>query len=282
MPEDTTSLKALFAFPFQGPDWQSRFALGAGLLLASILVGAPFAVGLFAFPLLLCLTPFVLVGQAVPLVFFAGYALRIMRRAIDGEELALPPWDGWGKLGAEGLRGGLVVLIYLAPAIVAYAAGIGLYLAGFFAAVPLGSSARYGAGPNLVAMFGAMAVFFVAMAAGMLLFLVGGAPLPVALAHSTVRNRFSAAFHVGEWWPILRANALGYLLAWAVAAGLLTIANYAYVITVYSGVLCCLAPFVLALTGFYLAVVGAALFGRTYREGLAALAARATGKPAPA
>lgn len=284
MPEDTTttSLKALFAFPFEGPDWQSRSAVGAGLVLAESLIGVMFGVASTVVPLLFCLTPFLLVAQAVPLVFLAGYALRIMRQAIDGEEVALPAWDGWGKLGAEGLRGGLVTLAYLAPAIVAYVAGLGLYMAGVYAAVPYSYDTRYGAVAGLVPLFGALAVFFVAIGISMLLLLVGGIPLPAALAHYAARGRLSAAFHVREWWPILRANPLGYLLSWAMVAGLLTIGYYAYMITVYSGILCCLAPFVLAPAWYYLVVVGAALFGRTYRESLTALAARAPAGAGPA
>jgi hypothetical protein len=277
MPRATTagtSLKALIRFPFAGPGWQSRLLIGSGLVLAGALIATVYWAIIAFLPPLLCLAPFALVAVAVPLVPVLGYALRIMAGAVRGEEPALPAWGDWGGLAGAGLRGGLVSLGFLLPGIVAYAGGMALYF-GLTIALSLASSnaADAGAvGATLLGMLALLAILFLAIAISTVLVAVAAALLPVALAHAQARGQTMAAFRIGEWWPVLRADLVGWLLAWVVVAGVGCAANVAFVIAMYSGVLCCLAPLIWAPAGFYLAVVGAALFGHTYREAVAALA----------
>jgi hypothetical protein len=84
----------------------------------------------------------------------------------------------------------------------------------------------------------------------------------------------AAAFRVREWWPLLRANKLGYLIAWVVVAGLMALSYAALIMVYYTLVLCCFIPLLMAPAGFYVSLVSAALFGQTYRESVAMLAAR--------
>jgi hypothetical protein len=260
MPDTTaiTPLKPLFKFPFQGPNWRNNFLIGAALTFAASIV-----------PL-------------VPLIFVYGYALQIMRRAIEGQELELPAWDDWGKLAVDGLRLTLVGLAYLLPGILVFIVGWILYIAGSVALPLLMAAAEEGgeAAVGVLVMFsvfGSLAVLMLSMFLGSLLILLGLVPLPVATAHFAAQDKVAAAFRVREWWPLLRINKLGYFIAWVVIAGLMAIWNFAVAMAYYTLVLCCLVPLLGAPLGFYLLLIGAALFGQVYRE---STAMQAAGQPA--
>jgi hypothetical protein len=249
MPEiaATSALKPLLKFPFQGSDWRNRFLIGTAVTLAGFFV-----------PLL-------------PMIFVYGYTVAIMRRAIQGQDLELPTWNDWGKLGLDGLRLAVVSLVYTLPGIFVLIAGWFLYMITSFA-FPLlmsGASGRGGegmAGLAVLAMFGSMAIFLLSLFFGFILILLALIPLPAAMAHFVAQDKVAAGFRVREWWPLLRANRSGYFAAWVVVFGLITILNFAIVLAYYSVVLCCLIPFLAAPISFYVSVVALALFGQTYRE----------------
>jgi hypothetical protein len=249
----TASLKKLFRFPFSMPNWQGRFAVGAALTLASSVV-----------PL-------------VPLIFVAGYVLRVMRQVLAGQEPTLPEWNDWGELTRDGLKVMLINLVYFAPALVVFVVGMGLYFAGSF-------YLPFAAGTNpdqpdavaafLLLIFGSMAVLFVSMALGTLFAILGAMALPMATAHFAAESRFGAAFRVRQWWRILKADKLGYFIAWVIIAGLVAVLYISVMLAYYTLVLCFLVPFLMAPIAFYVALVGAALFGGTYQESAAALSTR--------
>jgi hypothetical protein len=245
------SLKALLRFPFRGADGQSRFVIGTLLVLAGFVV------------------------PIVPGVFLLGYVLRVMRRAIRGQELALPEWDDWGRMGLDGLRAMVVTLAYLLPGLVALFGGMGIYFASVFI-LPL-SMAVLGEGSGVEVLFplmllGSMAIMFLSMFLGTLILVLGGALLPVATAHFCVQDEVAAAFRLRQWWPMLRVNALGYFVAWVILAGLMAMVYLGVILAYSTLILCCLIPLLLAPVGFYLWLVGAAVFGGTYRESTALLA----------
>jgi hypothetical protein len=247
----TKSIKDILLFPFREPDWRSRFLIGAALVLAGYFI------------------------PIVPLVFAIGYALQIMRRAALGESLTLPAWDEWGRFGVDGLRAILVALIYLLPGFVVLLGGMGLYFATSFSMPAMYENDIVAAGWNSAwpwVFLGGMAIMFLSMFLGTVLLAVGAVPLPMALAHLAVRDKVSAAFHPREWWPLVRANTLGYFVAWVVGVGLAALLYLAQMLVGYSVILCCLVPFVSAVGGFYLSLVGAALFGQFYRESVGTLA----------
>jgi hypothetical protein len=240
----TSALKPLLKAPFQGPDWRNRFLTGTALTLAG-----------FFIPLL-------------PLVFVYGYTAAIMRRAIQGQDLELPAWGDWGKLGLDGLRLAVVSLAYMLPGILVLSAGWFLYMIVSFA-FPLlmsGAGNRGGEGMLALAMLSSMAIFLLSFFLGFILILLALVPLPAAMAHFVAQDKVAAAFRVREWWPLLKANRSGYFAAWVVVFGLITILNFAIVLAYYSIVLCCLIPFLAAPVSFYVSVVALALFGQTYRE----------------
>ncbi len=257
MPESTTSasLKTLFKFPLQGEGWQGRFAAGSGLMLAGMFI-----------PIL-------------PLVFVFGYAVRVMRRVIEGEAPTLPAWDDWGSLGADGLRAGLVGLLYLLPGMLVYGGGTALYTGGAVLVQTL-MTASQDSGQVMLGMlflFANIALLMFALCIGTLLWVLGAVPLPLAIAHMVSRDELGAAFRVGEWWCILRANKAAFFVDWVIVAGLGAILYLGYILLYYSVVLCCVVPLLTAPASFYLLLVGAAKFAQSYRE--ATLPSR---KPSPA
>ena len=255
------SLRQVLKFPFQGPNWQNRFLAGSGLILAGMAV------------------------PIVPLLFVYGYMLRVMRQTIEGQEPTLPDWEDWGRLLVDGLRMMVAGWVYMLPGSIVWFGGMALYFASSFGIIILSSTAEGGEPSPLFAliMLGSMAVMFLSMALGTLLTVLGAIPAPVATAHFVARDKLAAVFAVREWWPLLRANKLGYLVAWIVTAGLGAIWYVLLMVLYMSAVLCCLIPIVGAPLGFYLMLVGAALFGHTYHESVhlsTAAAPQPQGSPA--
>jgi hypothetical protein len=202
------------------------------------------------------------------LTFVYGYTLQIMRQAIEGAELTLPAWDDWNKLGKDGLRGIAVSFVYLLPGALVWFGGMALYFVSMFA-MPL-AAGKSGEGEAVFAVLFLVSVviMFLSIGVGWLLSMAGAIPAPVATSHMLAHDQLSAAFHVREWWRLLKANWLGYLAAWFVVVGVTGILYLALMILYYTMVLCCLIPFVMAPIGFYLSLVSAALFGQTYRESI--------------
>jgi hypothetical protein len=242
MMEETTMayLKDVFQFPFRGPDWRNRFIVGCALIAASFLI-----------PIL-------------PLIFVCGYVLQVMRQAIDGEELTLPVWDDWGRLAIDGLRTMVVGFVYLLPGLLVMFGGMALYFVGVVSAPIAEQAGNEVLFPLL--FLGSFLVMFLSMFVGTLLTLLGTIPLPLATAHFAAQDEVPAAFRFREWWGMLRANPLGYFIAWVIAAGLGGVLYLALMLVYYTVVLCCAIPLLVGPVGFYTLLVGAALFGRVYGE----------------
>ena len=242
-----TPLKAIFRFPFQGAEWRNRFLVGTVLMFAGFVV------------------------PIVPLIFVYGYALQVMRQAIEGQDLTLPAWTDFNRLGKDGLRGAAVSLVFMLPGALVSFGGMALYMGSIFAMPLMVGSGRDPQGEAVFVMLllGSMAIMFLSMAAGTLLSVAGMVPIPVATAHMLAKDKLSAAFRVREGWRLIRANWLGYLIGWIVVGGVGMLLYLALMILYYTLVLCCLIPFVIAPIGFYLSLVSAALFGQIYRESVA-------------
>ncbi len=112
-----------------------------------------------------------------------GYALRLMRDVLAGEETELPPWEGWRSLFLDGVRVLVVgVAFVLAPALLHW----------------------LGAGELLTVLaFGAAATL-----------------QPMALVRVASSGRLGAAFEIGKVWQDVRLLFSGYfpaVLAWLAA-----------------------------------------------------------------
>jgi hypothetical protein len=243
----TDSLKAILKFPFQGPEWQNRLLIGAALNLANFLI------------------------PIVPSIFVNGYYVRLIRAAARGEEPGLPAWDDWGGLARDGLKSMLVGLVYMLPATIVI---FGSMLLGFL--LPLGMAGSGGGDSDLIGLMFpigfllAQGLMFVGMALGTLLYAVGIIPLPFALAHFVAEDDLGAAFRVREWWALLTADKLGYLVDWVVVAGVGAI-GYTVSMVVYSSVvLCWVTPFLMVPLALYVMLVSAVLFGQRYHRNKAA------------
>lgn len=240
----TTSLKHTLAFPFRHPQWLTRFLIGAGLMLGSFIV------------------------PVVPGLFVSGYALRAMRQAIRGEALTLPEWNDWGRLLKEGFYLWVISLVYLLPGSIVLLGGLGFYFIVLFAGPFLAAAGPQSEFPTafLGLFFVALVVLFVALPLGMLLFLLGAILLPPAMAHYAAREQLGAAFRLREWWPLLRRNKMGYLVAWVVVAGLMVLLSTGLTVIYYTVCLAWTVPFLTVPLSFYLELVAMALFGQAYRE----------------
>jgi hypothetical protein len=247
MSEITTlgGLKRFFTFPFEGAEWQKRFVIGVALILVS-----------FFIPL-------------IPLIFVFGYIVQVMRRAIEGQDLALPEWDDWGKLGIDGLRYGVVSLAFMLPGFLVYFAGMGLYMVSAMALPMFAQMAEHGRGNfAIIPLFfvGSMLIMFISIFLGMILTLLGMVPLPVALAHFVVEDQVGAAFRFREWWSVLWRNKMSYFIAWVVVGGLFAVLYMGIMLLYSTMIFCVLIPVLSAPLLFYLMLVKAAVFGETYRE----------------
>ncbi len=233
-------LKPVLRFPFQGPDWQSRFLIGSALLLLGWFI------------------------PIIPAIFVFGYALEVLRRTLRGEEPSLPAWQDWGRLFMDGLRAFAVSLVYLLPGTLVYFGGMVLYFGGTLALTPLFEQETWAFGVFLLVFF----VFMAAVAVGSLLVSLGIIPLPMATAHFVAKDRLASAFHIRRWWAILKDRRWEYLIAWIVVAGLVVVLYLILWLLYYSICLCWLAPVVMAPASFYLMLISAVLFGQAYGGGV--------------
>jgi hypothetical protein len=243
----TTSLRAAFKYPFQSPEGLSRFLVGVALLF----------LGLFI--------------PVLPAIFVYGYVIQVMRRVIQGEAPTLPEWKDWGRLGADGLRSFVVAAVYLGPSLVIMVGGWVLYMVMYLGGFSLLSNVRHAAPSGLALMLivGALGVLFLSLFASLCLLLIGGVPLPAALAHLAAREKLGAAFNVFEWGAILSADRWGYFISWVVVMGLGSLLYVATLLIYFTIVLCAVAYVIVLPLSFYLLLVGAAVFAQAYREGAA-------------
>jgi hypothetical protein len=236
------SFGELLAFPVRGEKWAEKMLIGSGLILLAFVV------------------------PIVPLIFIYGYAIRIMLRAISGESLDLPAWREWDKLASFGARALVIGLIFSLPAMVVMLGGFGLYMLSTLsmAAAESGGSWPFGL------FFLGMGAWMISIPVGSLLMVLAAVILPPSLAHFAVNDRFSAAFAFKQWWPLLSANKLGYLVSWVFLMGVFALAYWAIAMLGYTFFLCWLVPFLMAPLSYYVSVLGAGLFGECYRGGMIA------------
>ncbi len=252
------SLRTLLKFPFQAPGWPNRFLVGTALIWAGMFV------------------------PIVPILFVYGYLVRTARHVIRGQAPALPEWNDWSGLGVDGLRGFVVGAVFLGPSLVVMVGGWVLYFVLIFGGT-LGTAESHGEQFGLFfgLMFVAIAVMFLSIFVGWLLLMLGAVPLPAALMHFIARDRLGAAFSVREWWAIVRADRWGYLAAWIVALGLMTLVYCLTLVLYFTVILCFALPIIIAPFSFYAMLVTAAVFGQTYRDGAAQAGAAAAGPLVP-
>lgn len=238
-----TDLKAVLRFPFATSHNKSNFFVGSLLMLGGMFV-----------PIL-------------PTLAVYGYLAQVARGAINGEEPTLPDWGDFGKLLKDGLRGGLIGLIYSLPGMIVILFGYGAYMIGLFSTISLQNAyTRYSSPYDMTGFWLAMAIFFVGFFVGIALYILGAIPLPMALTHFVAKDKFSAGFELRYITGTIRKDKLGYLVVWVVLMGLFYTA-YMLFFLLYSTIIFCFAAFIVLMPlAFYVILVASVLFGRFYRE----------------
>lgn len=242
-----SSLRTYLAFPFQDRDAVNRFLVGGALYIAGSII-----------PIL-------------PLIPALGYQYQIMQRVIAGEGPGMPAWEDWGRLFKDGLKLFLIGAVYLLPGCVFMFGGYAIYMVTFFAMLGSGRNPSSG---QAFGFLGGIAALFIGMSVGMLLFLLGSLPLPLAAAHAVAQDRTSAAFYVPGWWPILRRSLGDFIVVWIVFYGLFALLYMVFAILYMTIILCLALPLVLGALSFYMLLSGSAMFASIYRQSSGELPAR--------
>jgi hypothetical protein len=235
-------LKKIFSYPFRAENWQRKFVIGSLVTLPSLLI-----------PIL-------------PAVFLFGYYARIFKDIVVRKaEPSMPAWEDWETLFVDGLRVFGIWIIYFLPGILLF---IFSYMILFFIALidSLASSAGI---QELLPFFGMTGMMgFLGFA--ILYMLAISFIIPVAIGHAVVNEDFFASFHIGAWWPILKANLLGFFISIVILLGLVMVTQFLVQFLYFTIFLCCLIPLILSPILFFITIIAAPLFGHNYLEGVAA------------
>ena len=244
--------KAVF-FPFRGEKWGIKMLIGSALTFGGFII------------------------PIVPLLPVFGYFGQIMKGIIVQEQdPEMPAWNDWGTLFVDGLKLLGAELIYLLPSLILIIGGYALFMAldltmGLSAATLAQNSANAFPLVIVASMFG----MFIGMAVLLLwiaLAVVTALILPPAIGNMLAKGKFEAAFHFGEWWPVLKANLGGFILAGAVTLGLFYLMYMLAIVLYATIILCFLLPFVLAAIFFITGTTGFSVCAVAYRDGVRKIA----------
>jgi len=234
-------LKKVFSYPFNTANWQRKFVIGSLVTLPSLLI-----------PIL-------------PAVFLFGYYARIFKDIVVRKaEPSLPTWDDWETLFVDGLRVFGIWIIYFLPGILLFGFS---YLILFF--VALFDSFASSAGIQVLLPFFGMTGMMGFLGLAILYFLAISFIMPVATGHAIINENYFAGFHIGAWWPILKANLLGFFISMVILLGLVVVTQFLVQFLYFTIFLCGLIPLILSPVLFYITIIAAPLFGRNYLEGVA-------------
>lgn len=188
----------------------------------------------------------------VPLVFLAGYGVRVLERTSDGYEEP-PAFDEWGELAVTGVQATAIAAVYaLVPAVV----GGGVLL----------GSALWAAGDGIAAGLGVVG----AVAGGLLWFglsLLVAYLLPAALTSFARTHRMTSGFDADALVPVWRSRT--YALGWATAVVVVLIGGLVAAVLNVVPVLGAIAG---AFVAFYAGVAAYSVLGRTWADATAELA----------
>jgi hypothetical protein len=122
--------------------------------------------------------------------------------------------------------------------------------------------------PDIFLTFIPLGVFMISIIVATLLAIVTFSVLPAAVGHTVAHDSFKAGFDFTGWWKVMTANIGGFAVTLLILFGLVSVMYMVANIFYMTIVLMCLM-FVIPLVGmFYIELVGAALIGVAYREGV--------------
>ena len=239
-------------FPFRGEKWGLKVLIGSALCFGSSFV--------------------------IPVIPLFGYYSQLMKRIIArDEDPEMPEWKDWGTLFMDGIKLFGAVLIYMLPALILSVGGFLLFMVlDFSLAFSSATIQQYSTSlfpmtmlANMLGMFGGMAVMMLGFVVAFGTIVI----IPPALGNMIAKDDFRAAFRFKEWWPVLKANLSGFILAVAITLGLFYLMYMLAMIFYATIVLCFLLPFLFAFITFISGTVGFSVFAITYRDGIRKLAA---------
>jgi hypothetical protein len=238
------ALKDLFGFPFRDAKKGVKFLIGSLIFISGFFL------------------PF------LPWIALWGYAARVMRASIAGEEARLPEWDDWSSLLLDGLKLSVVSILLSLPSLLIFFLGFGSYFGSFFVL----AIAQSGLGDNAAAPFFMMvmlAMFFMffAMSAGTLLLIAAWFLMPAVGAHVVATGRLGSMFEIGQWGRVLKSNLGGFALVFFAFFGMWALQYLVFYLLYMTVVLCMLVPVAVAPLTMYMLVITSVMTGQSYREG---------------
>jgi hypothetical protein len=244
--------RAVF-FPFRGEKWGLKVLIGSALTFGSFII------------------------PVIPALPVFGYFGLIMKGIIVKEaDPEMPAWNDWGGLFLDGLKLFGAMIIYLLPALILSIGGYALFLlldfSMAFSASALAQTSSSTFPLAMIASIFGMVIGLAVMMLGIALAVVTIIILPPALGNMLAKGKFEAAFHFGEWWPVLKANLGGFVVAVMLAMGLFYL-MYVLAIVLYATIiLCFLLPFAFAAILFISGATGFSVYAVAYRDGVRKIA----------
>ncbi|MDW8228184.1 MAG: DUF4013 domain-containing protein [Anaerolineales bacterium] len=201
----------------------------------------------------------------IPSIPLLGYAGQITRRVTTSDEdPSLGEWDDWGRFFSEGLKIVGAVFLYELPALLLVALSVTLMVLGVFLPLESSSEDALFLAFMLIYLAGLFLFYF-----GLVLTFVLAIFMAPALAHMLYTGEFRSAFAIREWWPIFKANWVGFALAPVLVYTLNILITMIGYLLYFSIILCFAFPF-LAAFGIYLTItIYFALIAVAYRDSLA-------------
>ena len=235
-------LKEIFTFPFKDADSRKYLLIGGLISLAAFFV-----------PIL-------------PYFVLYGYAVIIVKQVLNGESPHMVPWEDWAGMFKDGAKLFGVRLIFALPIIIfAIPVMLGGIAMPFIAeGVDSGSTDTF------------LAIYTVIMLGTMCIVIPLSIPLtviiPAAEMHNVDKDDFAAAFRFKEWWPILRANLGGFIVAFGIyyaASMVFAIVMQLLFVTI---IFACLAFIIIPAMTIYITLVMYVTVAIAYRNGKSKLA----------
>jgi len=236
------NFRNLLIYPFKDQHAGKKILIGSLIIFASVII------------------------PVLPLLVVMGYIMQIARRIIDGDgQLGMPEWSQWGEYLKDGFKWFVGLLIYSLPLIIIFSAGYFVYFLSFIGIAAFEESANPSAWSIILPFFG-MGVLFITIFIGILLSLVEFAFLPASLMHVVHTGKLSSVFKISEWWPVMKKNFLGFLVAIIFLFGFYYFMMMAFSALYMSIILCFVIPVAMAPLTFLMGLWTIPLFAQAYKD----------------
>lgn len=243
-------LKEIFTFPFKDSDSRKY-----------LLIGGVISIAAFFIPIL-------------PYFVLFGYAAIIARQVLNGEEPHMVPWEDWGGMFKDGAKLFGVRMLFTLPIIIL---AMPLMLGGM--AMPFIAEGLDSGNTDTF-----LAIYTIVMLGTICIIIPISIPLaviiPAAEIHNIEKDDFAAAFRFKEWWPILRANLGGFIVAFGiyyVTSMVFAVVMQLLFVTI---LLACIAFLLIPAMTIYITLLTYVTSAIAYRNGKEKLAQTGTESPA--